>query len=195
MNIIAGSLRGRVIPFVNRKFDAAEATPQKIKGALFSILGEDLRGRSFLDLYSCSGQIGLEAWSRGADLVVFNEIDPRRFRFIKSLLKEWGVSGNVLLFNMHAFRCLKYLHSKNFRFDCLFLDPPYEKRMEGTAYADLLEEIGRREVLQEEGLIAVQHFGKNVLPERTGPFALAETRRYGSSSLSLYRKGSPVSAG
>jgi len=59
MNIIAGSLRGRVIPFVNRKFDAAEATPQKIKGALFSILGEDLRGRSFLDLYSCSGQIGL----------------------------------------------------------------------------------------------------------------------------------------
>src|SRR3990172_4106761 len=86
IRIIAGGLKGRVIPFSNKKFDDADITPQKVKGAVFSMIGEWLEGKGFLDLYAGSGQIGLEALSRGADPVVLNEPDARRFHFITSYL-------------------------------------------------------------------------------------------------------------
>ena len=109
MRVISGTLKGITIPFDNDKYDNANATPQKVKEALFSILGDDLIGKSFLDLYACSGQIGIEALSRGAELVVFNEIDIRRYHFIKSQIEKRNLTENTLFFRYHAFRCLRYL--------------------------------------------------------------------------------------
>ncbi len=187
MKVASGLLKGRAIPFINARFDNADVTPQKIKEALFSILGNDLSGRSFLDLYACSGQIGIEALSRGAAPVIFNEIDRRRFAFIRTIINEWGLNEAALCYNLPAFPCLKLLAKHGYRFDIIFIDPPYDKRRaEAPRYDGIMREVGKYPIVKPGGTVAVQHFGANTLPELSGPFHIRETRRYGSSALSFY---------
>ena len=91
IRVIGGSLKGKNIPFDNNKYDQADISPQKIKGAVFSILGEELSGQIFLDLFAASGQIGIEACSRGAEKVVFNELEKKRYFFIKNIISNFGL--------------------------------------------------------------------------------------------------------
>jgi 16S rRNA (guanine(966)-N(2))-methyltransferase RsmD len=187
MRVIAGTLKGRPIPFDNRRFGNAEATPQKVKKALFSILGDDMGGRSFLDLYSCSGQMGIEAISRGSASVAFNESDHRRYRFIKDLLEAWGLASRAQVFNLPAFRCLRRLNREGAVFDFVFLDPPYHKEKgKSRLYTAILEEVGKSGVLKTGGLVIVQHFAHSVLDETAGPYTLLEGRQYGTNGISFY---------
>ncbi len=189
MRVIAGILKGIKIPFVNLRFDNANTTPQKVKEALFSILGEDLVGKSFLDLYSCSGQIGIEALSRGAEFAAFNEIDAKRFHFIKMQIEKWGLMGKALLLNYHAFRCLRYLDSKKFSFDFIFIDPPYNKKKNvGEVYSKILNELDKHPILRDEVEIIIQHYADNTLEQRVGNFCLVDTRKYAKNALSFYKK-------
>jgi 16S rRNA (guanine(966)-N(2))-methyltransferase RsmD len=189
MRITAGSLRGRHIPFNARKFGDAEVTPQKLKDALFSILGESLDGCAFLDLFSCSGQVGLEAVSRGCRLVVFNEKDRRRFEFIRSIVIEWGLEDAAMVLHMKASVCLQYVGTRGELFDYIFLDPPYRKdRGEAVFYHELLEELSEYPVLRGGGLVIVQHYAQNVLREASGAFLLSDRRIYGTSGLAFYRR-------
>ncbi|MDY6933630.1 MAG: RsmD family RNA methyltransferase [Spirochaetota bacterium] len=189
MNVIGGILKGKNIPFNNKRFNNAECTPQIIKGALFSSLGEDLQGKSLLDLYACSGQIGIEALSRNAKLVVFNEIDLKRFRFTQSLINEWGLNKRSIIFHFHALRCLRYLDHNNFLFDYIFIDPPYEKQSrEVKIYKEILEELGKRFVLNRDGVIIIQHYYRNHFQRQIGGFSLISTKRYANNSLSYFKR-------
>lgn len=187
MRITAGSLRGRSIPFLNRKYGNADITPQKVKEALFSMLGEELRARPFLDLFACSGQIGLEALSRGAEPVILNEPDRRRFMFIKSLVAEWGMEEKTLIRNFRARQCIRYLQSKGIRPGYIFIDAPYIKEKGPVPfYSDLLCFIAESEIPGKDSIIIVQHYSKNIVPDTAGSLRLRETRTYGTSSLSFY---------
>ena len=187
MNVIAGTYKGRTIPFSNRKFNNADITPQKLKGALFSILGEDLTGKSFLDLYACSGQVGIEAVSRGASFVLFNELNKKRYSFIKNLLEEWKCDGVTRVLSMPAGRCIRYVSGQEYKFDIIFCDPPYEKvREKSVRYKMILREISEARILKQDGIVVVQHFGKTIVPEKAGDLSLVNTRKYGSNSLSEY---------
>jgi 16S rRNA (guanine(966)-N(2))-methyltransferase RsmD len=187
MRVIAGTLKGINLPFVNEKYDDANITSQKVKEALFSILGENIAGKSFLDLYACSGQIGIEALSRGAGFVVFNEIDAKRYNFIKSQIERWNLQEHTKLFRYHAFRCLRYLFSKNILFDFIFIDLPYSKRKgEDNIYHEILNELGKYPALEYGGKIIIQHYADNNLKEEYGNFCLLDTRVYAKNSLSFY---------
>ncbi len=189
MKVISGTLKGIKIPFVNVKFNNANTTPQKVKEALFSILSENLLGKSFLDLYACSGQIGLEALSRGAGSVVFNEIDPKRYHFIKSQIEKWDLIERTLMLNYHAFRCLRYLGSKDYSFDYIYVDPPYRKKKgENRAYNRILNELGKYPVLKDGGEIIIQHYSDNRFEQETGGFSLVDTRKYAKNAISFYRR-------
>ncbi len=189
MRVITGRLKGRTIPFNVRRFGDANVTPDMVKEALFSVLG-DMAGKSFLDLYACSGQMGIEALSRGCSPVVFNEKERRRFGFIRSVLADWGEEGaGVLLFNFPASRCIRLMHSRGVRFDYIFLDPPYEKtRGRATVYRSVLGEIDRHELLAPGGCAIVQHYIHNELEETAGSLCLAGHRTYGTSALAFYER-------
>jgi len=191
MRVISGKYKNIEIPFVNLKFDDANTTPQKIKKALFSIIGEDLDGKSFLDLYACSGQVGLEALSRGAQSVVFNEIIKERFHFIREMIKKVNAGDKAFLLNFHAFRCLRYLESKGLTFDCVFLDPPYPdiKNNAADAYLRILDEVGKYHVLKKDGKIIVQHLSRMNFKNYDGSFRYAGTRKYAKNSLSIFEAG------
>ncbi|HPV42866.1 MAG TPA: RsmD family RNA methyltransferase [Spirochaetota bacterium] len=187
IRVIAGSLKGRVIPFDNRKFDNADITPQKVKGAIFSMIGEWLNGRGFLDLFAGSGQIGIEALSRGADPVVFNEIDKKRHYFIKSYLDSLGLGKQPLVLNLSADRALTFHKSRGHVFDYIFLDPPYVKAKEGISYhRELISMISESGVLSGDGEIIIQHFSGNAMEEEIGPYRLEGTKIYGKTALSVY---------
>jgi 16S rRNA (guanine(966)-N(2))-methyltransferase RsmD len=189
MKVSGGRFKGRPIPFSSKKYGNAESTPQKVKEALFSMLGEDLTGASFLDLFACSGQVGIEALSRGADMVVFNEIERARYLFIRDLVGEWDREQRAVVLHMPSSRCLKYLEKRGFSFDYIFLDPPYAKTA-GVAplYAALIDEIDRYAVTKPGTRIIIQHFASNDLPGRVGGFEQVTSRRYGSSALSIYAR-------
>ena len=187
VRVIAGRLRGRAIPFINSRFDNADITPQKVKGALFSMLGESLEGLVFLDLFAGSGQIGIEALSRGCALVVFNEFNRQRYSFFRDFLDQACGRGEFLALNMKAASALKVLHAKEIRADIIFLDPPYDRnRAGGSIYGFLLESLSAPGLAAEDALVVVQHFSKNELPELAGRFSKKFTRAYGATSLSLY---------
>ncbi|MCU0844579.1 MAG: RsmD family RNA methyltransferase [Spirochaetes bacterium] len=188
MRVITGRLKGRTIPFNVRRFGDASVTPDMVKEALFSVIGGDLAGKSFIDLYSCSGQVGIEALSRGCSPVVFNEKERRRFDFIRGLLADWGEEGEgILLFNFPASRCMRLMRSRGVRFDYIFLDPPYEKtRGEASVYRNVLGEIERHDLLAPGGSAIVQHYIHNKLEETAGSLRLVDHRTYGTNALAFY---------
>ncbi len=190
IRIIAGELRGRVIPFTNRKYDDADITPQKVKKALFSMIGERLAGTSFLDLFAGSGQIGIEAMSRGARPTVMNESDPRRHRFISSWIRGLDMDESPLVLNMAALNAMAYLAGRGFRFDNVFLDPPYDRSdAAARAYRDLVDAMALHGLVAPGGSVIVQHFSGNRLLEEIPPFSLGATKRYGTTSLTRYITG------
>jgi 16S rRNA (guanine(966)-N(2))-methyltransferase RsmD len=188
VKIISGNMRGRIIPFDNKKFSDADITPQKVKGALFSILGEELHGRVFVDLFSGSGQMGLEALSRWCERAVFVEKDPHRFRFIRKTVENTGNSSRAILYNTDYVSALNKISGSGIRADIIFADPPYVKSSaENREYGIILEKIYESGILNESGVAAIQHFTENTLPESAAGFTRKSLKKYGTTSVSFYR--------
>ena len=183
LRIITGSLKGRLIP--SQTLGDVRLTPSRIKESIFNIIGTDLTGLHFLDLCAGSGQIGLEALSRGAT-VVFNEPDEKRYKILNDLLKNWGVQSEV--FNKTGQNLIHTLNNATHIFDFVYLDPPYNAEENGnplvTHLLDLLSQSGL--IARTGGHIIAQH-SKNITIHTQSDFLICkETRNYGGSTLNIY---------
>ncbi len=187
IRIISGLMKGRAIPFNMNRFKDAEITSQKVKGALFSIIGENLHDKTFIDLFSGSGQIGFEALSRKCAMAVFNERDRARFEFIKNFTALSGFSDRALVLNLNAKSALKFISDRGIKADFVFLDPPYDKEIGGAAHYDpILKDVEKSGILKENSDIIIQHFSGNELSELCGDLIKTDTKKYGTTSLSIY---------
>ncbi len=151
----------------------------RMRVSLFAVLG-DLSERSFLDLYSGSGIIGIEAASRGAAPVVLVERDPGKRATI--LANITLVETPIRLVIMAAER---FIVETADHFDLIFLDPPF--RLEGKER--LIELIEERGLLREGGLLLIHHPEEESLPEAIGSLRCVDRRRYGRSIVLFYGKG------
>ncbi len=187
IKVIAGELKGRTIPFPIKMLGNSSITSQKVKGAIFSIIGEWLEGSGFLDLFAGSGQVGIEALSRGADPIVLNEKDWQRYSLIKSFIDKLVPSHQPLLLNFDYLSAIDFLKNRSIMFSYIFLDPPYHKSSEDVPqYRQILEKIGVCDILEKQGKIIVQHFSDNILLDEVGAFGLIAKKRYGKNSLAIY---------
>ena len=187
MRIVTGVLKGRIIPFNPSRYGGIKVTSAKLKEALFSALGGGLEGQTFLDLCAGSGQISLEAYSRGASVTVI-EPDPRRLAFLRKLFAEWGVEGAHLL-GVKAQTLIPQLQQQATRFDTIYLDPPYDAQLHGAPLSiSLIEQIAvaPADILSDRGMLAVQHHKHLELPETQGRLARTRQRVYGDTILSQY---------
>ena len=159
----------------------------RMRESMFAILG-DLTGTSFLDLYSGSGVVGIEAASRGAEPVVFVEKDPGKRA---TLLENTSFVTEVK--EIHIMPAERYLARFGGRagragpFDRVFLDPPF--RQKGTL--EVLRQVLDRQALAAGGLLLVHLPREELMPEeqtRRSGFLLADRREYGRSVLSFYRR-------
>ncbi|MBK34310.1 MAG: hypothetical protein CME26_02125 [Gemmatimonadetes bacterium] len=183
MRVITGDLKGRRIPFNNNRFGNARVTSDFVKEAAFSTLGP-VAGERFLDLFAGSGQIGLEAWSRGAD-VTLNEQDGRRYQFIKSLVEEWGIRERLQIGQKNAFAFLS--SSNDDPVDVAYLDPPYHETLRETPLAQAaLEAFVTSPLAAPHTRVLLQHHTSFEMPESVNGFTPIRSKVYGETCLTTY---------
>ncbi|MDA0746608.1 MAG: RsmD family RNA methyltransferase [bacterium] len=186
MRIITGTLKGRTIPFNNKKYGNARTTSGRVKEAVFSMLGNDLADFRFLDLFACSGQIGLEALSRGAHATL-NESNPRRHRFLADLLPAWHLE-NIQLYSRPALKLVTELAADCQTFDIVYLDPPYHETVADESIAlATLKKVADASLVASRGLVLVQHAPTIQLPPVYSSHTKIRTKEYGDTHLTVYR--------
>lgn len=178
MRVITGTARGRRL----KELQGMETRPttDKVKESLFSIIQFDIEGRRVLDLFAGTGQLGIEALSRGAAEAVFVDRRPDAVRLVQENLALCGFTDRARVKSGDA---LAYLKSGE-KFDLIFLDPPYA--------ADLLEQaltvIASFDICREHGIIVAESAADKVLPELPAPYRLYREYRYGKIRLSVYHR-------
>lgn len=178
MRVISGKYKGRIIKMPK----GIRPTQDKVRKALFDILG-DVKGLSFLELFAGSGAVGLEALSQGAKQVVFVEEDQKCQEAIRKNLFVIGLSGYRVI-GLDAIGAIKRLKQNNEKFDIIFLDPPYYRKLAKKTLKTLVS----YDILAPNGFIIVQHFKKNSLSNVVGDLKLFKQKRYGDTVLSFYKQ-------
>ncbi len=149
MRIIAGTRRSLPLKMI----DGLETRPttDKIKETLFNILQDEISGSYFLDLFAGSGQIGLEALSRGAAYAVFVESARKAAKCIEENIRFTKFDEESMLMVQDACSAIAMLEGK-YRFDIIFMDPPYERGLEKEA----LLSLSRSSIVKPDSLIIVE---------------------------------------
>ena len=150
MRVIAGKAR-RLILKSTPGFDTRPTT-DKIKETLFNILQPDIPGSSFLDLFSGSGSIGIEALSREARFCVFVENDPKAVRCIQENLFHTHLSENALVLGKNVLSAINELSIKGKAFDIVYMDPPYHAGYE----QDVLEALSRSGIITADSQVIIE---------------------------------------
>lgn len=170
MKITGGIFRGRLISF--RKHLSVRPTASRVREAFFSILGQDLSARTFLDAFGGSGIMGLEASSRGA-ISTICEKDPRTAAHIRKVINQ--LSADVQLIQKAVPKGLGDRCWQD-----VFLDPPYANPPQ-----DWLERLSPFATER----VAIEFHHKWPIPTSADGFSLLRHARYGDSCLAIYTRG------
>lgn len=177
MRVIAGDKKGRRL--VTPEGLDTRPTSDKVKEALFSIIQFELADAEFLDLFAGSGQMGIEALSRGAKFAVFVDESKKACDCIRQNLAATQLAG-VSEINMKSAE--QYLAACRRKFDIAFMDPPYRE--------GLIEPIFERvtEVMKDSAVIICEIPLGAEIEEEVNGFCLKRRYRYGKTELALFRK-------
>lgn len=176
MRVITGSARGRRL--FTLEGNDVRPTTDRVKEALFSIVQFELEGRRVLDLFAGSGQLGIEALSRGAAEAVFVDASKKSVEVVKKNLEVTSLSKSAVVLCGDS---LAFLKTRREKFDIAFLDPPYSTGLLQKA----LELVPA--VMNEGGVIVCEAPPNEPMPEAAGPFRLVKKYKYGKVSLFSYR--------
>jgi len=179
MRVISGTARGTILKAPDGM--TTRPTADRVKEALFSIIQYDLPGTKVLDLFGGTGQLGIEALSRGAKKACFVDANKNANAVIRENLKRTGFTESAEVIRTDY---LSYLKSTSEKFDIIFLDPPYAE----VFLENALKMITEIDILQSGGIIVTERpVGKELLWEFEG-FTRSRDYKYGSTLLALYRK-------
>jgi 16S rRNA (guanine(966)-N(2))-methyltransferase RsmD len=181
MRIISGTLRGRRLK--GPEGMELRPTSDRLRQALFNILGADIEGSALLDLFSGTGAIGLEALSRGAREVVYVESSRDSMKILRRNLQECGITEGYRIYHGDVFTMLRALGREKFHADIIFLDPPYA----WGPYEDVLETLFRTGIASRNSKVIVEHHRKAVLPESGKSFHRIRLLQQSDKCLSFYQ--------
>ena len=180
MRVITGTAKGkRLITPEGR--DVTRPTGEKVKEGIFSSIQFLIEGADVLDLFAGSGQLGIEALSRGAKSAVFVDSAKVAQKCITENIKNCGFSDVAKLKTGDA---LMYLSSAFERFDIAFLDPPYAE----VFLENSLKMITEIDILQSGGIIVTERPVGKELPWNFEGFERSRDYKYGNTLLTIYRK-------
>ena len=179
MRITGGELKGR-----NTKCPDGVIRPamDRMRESLFAILG-DLSGKSWLDMFSGSGTIAIEAVSRGATQVQLCEKDKIK---IKTVLENVSITEKEMgvKINCHFMAVELFLKRCKDQFDFIFFDPPFPYKFR----KDLIKFVDQYNLLNENGTVMIHYPEEDALPEQIGNLVLTDKRIYGRSIVNFYKK-------
>ncbi len=179
MRVITGTARGR------RLYEPANMdirpTTGLVKESLFNIIQFDLEGRRVLDLFAGTGQLGIEALSRGAKSVVFVDESLEAIKTVRANLEHCKLSGETVRED-----ALSYLGHCG-KFDLIFLDPPYAQGLLDKA----LQKIIQFDILADGGIIICETDIKTEVLPLSEPYFIGREYKYGKVKLSVCGKRAP----
>ncbi|MBE6757018.1 MAG: 16S rRNA (guanine(966)-N(2))-methyltransferase RsmD [Ruminococcaceae bacterium] len=176
MKVITGTLRGRTVQTLAG--EATRPTAQRVKEALFSAIQFDIEGRRVLDAFAGSGQLGIEAISRGAASCVFVDNSREAAEIVRRNTTTLGIGAVSTVLCQDT---MQFLSRTAERFDIVFLDPPYA--------AGLLEDAlaASERLLNAGGLVVCESDERAQLPESVGALTLYRSYHYSHVKLWIYR--------
>lgn len=176
MRVITGTARGRKL-----KEPAGmdiRPTSDNVKEAIFSIIQFDIEGRRCLDLFAGTGQLGIEALSRGAASVTFVDENREAIKLIRENLDRCKMTGEVVQTEGVGFI------GRNGKYDIIFLDPPYDTGLLESA----LEKIVKFDILNDGGIIICESRQEKTIPELPAPYFIEKERLYGKIKITVCGK-------
>ncbi len=181
MRITGGQSKGRTL--ASPKGMDIRPTTDKVREAIFNIIGQDMSGLYVLDLFAGTGIFGIEALSRGAQHTVFIDSSQQSIKLIKKNLATCGFQDSGIALRRDLRKAKSITHpelQKNF--DLFFIDPPYRKDL----IIPLLEKISSSDMLSEESIIVAELSKNEILPSSIGDLEMTETRLYGDTRINIY---------
>ncbi len=177
--IISGKLKGRNV----KGYDILGTRPtmDRVKESIFAMIQDYLLNSVVLDLFSGTGNYGIECISNGSKIVYFNDLNKKCIQTIKDNLREFNISDNSYCTNMDYREALNYYSNRNIQFDLVFLDPPYKDRI----INDILEILLKKNMLKDRGLIICEMNNSNVYINNY--LKLFKERKYGDKIVYIYQ--------
>jgi 16S rRNA (guanine966-N2)-methyltransferase len=184
MRITGGRLKGRRLASVGRA--PIRPTSDKVKEAVFSMVGQDLTGWLVLDLFAGSGSLGIEAISRGASSTVFVENGREALGVLRRNLALCSIleAGAAVVLDWDIRAGIPWRHpAMKGPFDLVFLDPPYREPVRLV----ILKELAASAHLSGGAWIVAESSKKETLPVEIGRLKMSDTRTYGDTRVALFR--------
>jgi 16S rRNA (guanine966-N2)-methyltransferase len=179
MRIIAGEFKGRRLAAVKGRI---RPTSDRVREAIFSVLGPAVAEAAVLDLFAGTGALSLEALSRGARDAVLVEDHGTSLNILRQNITALGLEKRTRVLAFPVTKALKKLAAQGEQFNLVFLDPPYEQGLVQKTLA-ALQGSG---LLLPKARIAAEHSQRETLPERVGRLHLDRSRRYGDTQVAFY---------
>ena len=183
--VVTGRFRGTILQAPEG--DKTRPTTDKVKEALFSIIQADVPGSKFLDLFSGSGQIGIEALSRGAERVTLVERSGQAASIISKNISKIRMEGSdeIRFLKKSTAQALELLGQAGEKFDIIFMDPPYKdvpQRLEETAKL-----ISEYDMLAPGGMLIVEHDKDCEMPEEISGLKCVRSCSYGITVITFFK--------
>ncbi|MBO4916090.1 MAG: 16S rRNA (guanine(966)-N(2))-methyltransferase RsmD [Oscillospiraceae bacterium] len=179
MRVITGTARGRRLGEL--KGMETRPTAGKVKEGIFSALQFDIEGRRVLDLFAGTGQMGIEALSRGAESCVFVDRRADAVKLVRENLEVCDLTDRAQVFCADA---MGFLASNRARFDLVFLDPPYADDILERS----MEHIVKFDILAPGGIIVAECPAEKTIPAPGEPCGLYREYRYGKIKVTVFRR-------
>lgn len=179
MRIVAGTLRGRVLK-APKNADVIRPTADRVRQALFDVLGQTCDGLTVLDLYAGTGALGFEALSRGAVKAVFVDSGREAQGLVRENADALKVTAQIELLPLKADAAIGKLAARGATFELIFADPPYAQE----AVDALLDAVPP--LLSEGGRLVLEHSKAELAAEGRGGLQRLDQRTFGHTVVSIY---------
>lgn len=183
MRVITGRCKGRVL--YSPKSKLIRPTSDKIKEFIFDYIGEKIQGAVVLDLYCGTGNLSIEALSRGAQLAVMVDSSAEAIRLIYRNLALTNFLSQSKIVKQEVFRYLKKAIQQQDQFNLIFADPPYSN----NDYQSLIDYIGSNNFLQKGGFFILEHSSHKKLAAQPVLLSLTTTKVFGDTAITFYKQG------
>ena len=179
MRIISGTSRGRKL--VTPRNRSLRPTSDRVKESIFNILQDKMGGKIVLDLFAGTGNLGIEALSRGAKKVIFVEKQRQALGLIQRNLTQFGLEERSEILPRDMKRAIGILNQRGECFDLILMDPPYERGL----IRETLLELNSQKIYHKDSILVIEHNRREPLPHTLEGWNLIRQRRMGDTLISF----------